>query len=252
MDTNISVFNLKGQARRLAGGLADLGMTVSHSQSLDLVARMQGKRSWKELQGLAQAAPDPSGWLRHLMFALRMSGRDEQSLDELVHEALGGEAAASVNNQGMAEQLAVLLEHHEGDRQSLVGALQAELGAPLAVPEGADNAPPALRATVSMCAGFPEETTLVFDALEWALQASPRELATVEDDGLGNSSATDEVALWVAEHGTDARMKARVAGLLAAMRTVCELKPDRTGITVHIDKDDFGRFAGLRRQFARF
>lgn len=59
-----TITELKDEARRLRASLADAGKSVSHSQSLELVARQKGYRDWNTLHaklGHAIGANRPSG-----------------------------------------------------------------------------------------------------------------------------------------------------------------------------------------------
>ncbi|MFV0513668.1 MAG: glyoxalase superfamily protein [Jhaorihella sp.] len=57
VNDNARIAALKAQARRLRSRLADHGTAISHSQSLELVARQNGARDWNTLRALA-ARPD--------------------------------------------------------------------------------------------------------------------------------------------------------------------------------------------------
>lgn len=48
-----SLTMLKGQAKSLRGGLAGAGVSVSHSQSLELLAKQHGFRDWNTLHAAA-------------------------------------------------------------------------------------------------------------------------------------------------------------------------------------------------------
>jgi hypothetical protein len=55
MNTDTSMMKL--QARRLRQEMNDAGMPVSHSRSLELVARMHGWRDWNTARGSAPQTP---------------------------------------------------------------------------------------------------------------------------------------------------------------------------------------------------
>ncbi|MGE0230628.1 MAG: glyoxalase superfamily protein [Flavobacteriaceae bacterium] len=50
---------LKSQARSLRGALAEAGTDISHSHSLELVARQRGYRDWNTLHAAVGNAPPP-------------------------------------------------------------------------------------------------------------------------------------------------------------------------------------------------
>lgn len=55
-----SIQELKDEARRLRDGLANTGTVVSHSKSLELVAKQKGYRDWNTLYGsLGNQPPGP-------------------------------------------------------------------------------------------------------------------------------------------------------------------------------------------------
>jgi len=59
-----SISQMKDEARRLRDGLAGSGSPISHSQSLELVARQKGYRDWNTLYGdlgHSTGANHPSG-----------------------------------------------------------------------------------------------------------------------------------------------------------------------------------------------
>lgn len=68
---NDRVTGLKAQAKRLRTQLAEAGSPVSHSQSLELVAKQHGARDWNTLRALA-ARP---GNKRPLAVGDRVTGR---------------------------------------------------------------------------------------------------------------------------------------------------------------------------------
>jgi hypothetical protein len=256
MNAENTLYTLKGQAQRLQNGLAAIGKPITRAQALDLVAQMQGKRDWKELSGLEKAgqareakkAVDQSAWLERLFYVLRLAEFSEEDLDDLLHDVLASDEASWVNNQGMAHQLAVLLEEYDFDRAALVARLESALEQPLSMPEGTGTEL-VIPASMSICAGFPEEAGCQFDALEWALQASADDLAAVVRGRYRNCDATDDIGLWMESHAADASMRTEVQELLAAMRAIVRIKPDRPGITVHVDEDTFAEFVSLRRHF---
>lgn len=65
------VAGLKAQARRLRSQLAEAGTPVSHSQSLELVAKQHGARDWNTLQAMASRP----GNNRSLAVGDRVTGR---------------------------------------------------------------------------------------------------------------------------------------------------------------------------------
>jgi len=256
MNTDTTIYTLKGHAQRLQKGLEALGRGVTRTQALDLVAQMHGKRNWKELTGLAQAdqvqkaqhEAELSAWLNRLFYVLKMDGIIEGDLDGLVHDVLDNEAASSVNNQGMLEQLTVLLEAGGSDRNALVALLEDELSIRLSMPEGRGDAP-VVEAALRICYGFPEEAEHQFDALDWALQATAAELAGVVKGDYRNCDATDEIGLWMERHAPNINERTKIHQLLEAMRAIVEIKPDRTGITLDVDASNFGDIVALRYEY---
>lgn len=256
MNAENTLYTLKGQAKRLQKGLTAIGKSISHTQALDLVAQLQGKRDWKELSGLTQAeqargatkAADTAAWLDRLFYVLQLAEVSEEDLDDLLHDVLASDEASWVNNQGMAHQLAVLLEEYDFDRAVLVARLESTLEQSLSMPEGTGTAP-ALPAAMSICAGFPEEAACHFDALDWALQATAEDLAAVIHGRYRNCDATDDIGLWMEKHAATAGKRTEIQELLAAMRAIVRIKPDRPGITVDVDKDTFAKFVSLRHEF---
>lgn len=55
---NLSIDELKGQARRLRRAMAETGAEIAHSAALELVAKSHGQRDWNTLAALAGRAPD--------------------------------------------------------------------------------------------------------------------------------------------------------------------------------------------------
>ncbi|MEC9343200.1 MAG: glyoxalase superfamily protein [Pseudomonadota bacterium] len=53
----ISIEDLKEQARRLRGSLAESGENISHSRALELVARQHGHRDWNTARAAAGNRP---------------------------------------------------------------------------------------------------------------------------------------------------------------------------------------------------
>jgi hypothetical protein len=167
MNANTTLYALKGQAQRLQKGLAALKQDISHTQALDLVAQMQGKRNWKELTGLAQSdrsqkaqqEAEQAAWLKRLFYVLKMAGIDDEDLDDLVLDVLSPEEASSVNNQGMSSQLLALLEAERFNRKALVSHLEEQLDERISMPEGTGTEP-VIGASLMICYGFPEEAGL--------------------------------------------------------------------------------------------
>lgn len=264
MNADTTLYTLKGQAQRLQKGLAAINRSISHTQALDLVAQMQGKRNWKELSGLAQAdqsskeqrEAEQAAWLNRLFYVLMLTVDTEalqEVLDDYVLDLLPPDMASSVNNQGMHTQLAVLLEEEQFNRKALVKSLEQELNRKLAMPEGT---PPlsmsperVIDASLMVCYGFPEEMEQQFDALDWALQASAEDLAAVVQGNYRNCDATDEIGLWMEQHAPNLEERAKIHKLLEAMRTIVDSKPDRTGITLDVDADSFAHLVRLRHQY---
>ncbi|WP_270726319.1 glyoxalase superfamily protein [Shimia sp. Alg240-R146] len=56
-----SAAQAKNAAKRLRGTLADQGRTVSHSESLEMIARQNGYRDWNSFLAVIGNAP-PVGW----------------------------------------------------------------------------------------------------------------------------------------------------------------------------------------------
>jgi len=256
MNADTTIYALKGQAQRLQKGLAAINRAISHTQALDLVAQMQGKRNWKELTGLTQATEsrkeqeqvEQAAWLSRLFYVLKMAAINEEDLDDMVHDVLSPEEASSVNNQGMHDQLLALLEAQHFDRKALVRHLEEQLDKRISMP-GGTGSESVIAASLRTCYGFPEEAEHEFDALDWALQASAEDLAAVVRGNYRNCDATDEIGLWMEQHAPNLEERAKIHKLLEVMRAIVENKPDRTGITLDVDADSFGYIVWLRHEY---
>jgi hypothetical protein len=256
MNADTTIYALKGQAQRLQKGLAAINRAISHTQALDLIAQMQGKRNWKELTGLAQADQSSNvqqqaehvAWLSRLFYVLKMAAINEEDLDDMVHDVLGPEEASSVNNQGMHDQLLALFEAQHFDRKALVRHLEEQLDKRISMPEGSGT-DSVIAGSLMTCYGFPEEAEHLFDALDWALQASADDLAAVVRGDYRNCDATDEIGLWMEQQAPNLDERAKIHKLLEVMRTIVENKPDRTGITLEVDAETFGHIVWLRHEY---
>jgi hypothetical protein len=252
MQQGNTVFDLKGDARRLRTALAEMKLPVTHTDALNLIARSRGERNWETLEASltaqAKAAQeavaatdtaeaDRERWLNWLEAALRMQGFSEEDLDELVHEAMADDEAASVNNQGMFEQLSALLTWHDtpagrypNPRFNLVDQLAKVHGIKFDM---------AIPARVSICAGSTLEKATQVDCLEWFANQDIKTIVQLLEDGLENSSMSDEVVLWLEEHTTNDLLRIELKALLHLMRAVCDADKAPTsnvvGLTVQIE-----------------
>lgn len=274
MQQGNTIFDLKGQARRLRTALAEQQMNVTHAAALNLIARAQGARNWEALEAsltekheaeqtslqaaqlsAAQQAQSTDQWLDWLEAALRMRDVFEDDLDELVHDCLAPEEASRVNNDGLRSQVKALLTwHHEphvrDPRRSLVEQLENVIdGLELPMPEstkGNERFGFAISARISVCAGSRFEREIKLDCLEWFACHDYEAVSRLVVDGLHNSSLSDEVALWLAEHSLDSQVRAQLQDLLGYMRSVVnsDTRPvsDIVGVTVDIDQAGVAAF----------
>lgn len=263
-------FELKAQARRLREALTERGIKVSHTESLNLIARSHAERNWEALQArvareVAPQAEKPSRterelWLARVEAVLRMEGFGEADLDEGVHRLLGDQEASSVNNQGMRAQLEVMLASHEkpgnephvcGPRAALVDELEQYLEASLPLPHSTSkrNSKRAIDMEISICAGTQDAISMHFDALEWFVQASDADISRLVEDGLSDSESADDVALWFEKHSQDHESRKLVESLLVRMRWVHANKnPGAVGLTVSIDEEAVAQFVRTQPQ----
>lgn len=271
MQQGNTIFDLKGQARRLRTALAEQHMDVTHAAALNLIARAQGARNWEALEAALtekheteqaslqaaqlSAAQSADQWLDWLEAALRMRDVFEDDLDDLVHDCLAPEEASRVNNDGLRSQVKALLTwHHEphvrDPRRSLVEQLENVIdGLELPMPEstkGGERFGFAIGARVSVCAGSRFERELKLDCLEWFACHAPEDVSRLVVDGLHNSSLSDEVALWLSEHSLDSQVRAQLQDLLGYMRSVHSSDDRRlsdvVGLTVDIDEAGVAAF----------
>lgn len=252
MQQGTTIFDLKGQARRLRTALAEQQMPVTHVAALNLIARAQGERNWEALEAslpAAHQAESDEQWLNWLEAALRMRNVTEEDLDDLVHDCLAPDEASRVNNEGLLAQVEALLTWHTephvlDPRRALVEQLENvvdDLELPL--PEsskGNERFGFAVYARVNVCSGSRFERELRLDCLEWFANHSPAEVSRLVEDGLHNSSLSDEVALWLEERSLDPQTKTQLRDLLGNMRSAVKSdnRPvtDVVGVTVDIDE----------------
>lgn len=241
-------YELKAQARRLSKGLSALDKPVTHSQALDLIGLVHGKRDWKELIGLlklgsaanaeAASVPDSSdeSFLLQLEFGLRCRGLDEFDVDEMVHDVAAPDVASSINNQGLYDQLEFLLKEYQ-TREALLEQLHKNV-------RSFEFAAPVVRAT----AWGPNIPAVEFDALPWLAQADDDELraliATSRTGQVGNCDAGDQVALWCRDHGRDYRRADRqeLKKLFERIHHQALAHSDMLGVTVNIDAEQLEAF----------
>ncbi len=237
-----SEYELKAQARRLSKGLTALDRPVTHSQALDLIGLVHGKRDWKELVGLlktqaaAATANTNEEFLQFLEYALRCKGLDEFDIDEMVHEVTAPDVASSINNQGLYDQLQHLLEAY-GSRDALLEQMHKEVRSFTFVE-------PVVRAT----AWGHNIPAVEFDALPWLMQADGDELRallqTSRSGQVGNCDVGDGVALWSQDHGRDFHRKDRqeLKALFERIHHQAQALPDVLGVTVNIDAEQLEAF----------
>lgn len=240
MENTLSEFELKAQARRLRTALSDKGCPVSHTEALDLVARVHGRRNWKELVGLkaagtarAPAAVDES--VEFLARHLQCAGFSECDLDDLVHDTLAPSEASSVNNQGMSAQLQALLQAC-GSFDALLAHLRQSL-------DSFSYEKPAIYAR----AWGPDSPCVEFDALPWFMAASAEQIQALFNNasrGLGNCDVGDLVFEHCLNTGrTKARNDSRaLQGLQVDIARAQAVDPTKLGVTVDISRSDAQAF----------
>lgn len=269
MQQGNTVFDLKGQARRLRTALAELQMPVTHVVALNLVARAHGERNWEVLEAALSAANQVADnkaqsneqWLHWLDAALRMRDVTEVDLDDMVHDCLAPEEASQVNNNGLYAQLEALLAWHtephvSNPRRELVRHLEDVIeDLELPMPEsgkGNERFGFAVPAHISVCSGSALERSMRVDALEWFANHPSETVSRLVVDGLCNSSMSDEVALWLEEHSLDSTMRQQLQEMLQYMRTVikADKRPtsDIVGVTVSIDETAVAAFMDAQMQ----
>ncbi len=265
MQQGNTVFELKGEARRLRDALAEMKLDVTHTAALNLLARAKGSRNWETLeaelaakhqrevaaqvQAKSQAESDKH-WLQWLEAALRMRDVTEVDLDDMVHDIMGEDEASDVNNNGLSSQLEAMLEWHSdpdsrttNPRRDLVHHLEdviSDLELPLPETKTANERFGfGMNMEVSVCSGSPFEKAMKFDALEWFATHSVKEISALVRDGLRNSEASDQVVLWLAEHSLDEGVRSQLGELLSYMQSICAANDgptsDVVGLTVALD-----------------
>lgn len=251
--TQDPTYELKGQAKRLMAALEDVfRIEASHSQVLDIVARMHKHRDWKELQGLlsvsqaqqSQAAAKEKEQAKQLeqqatdreleliAYHLQVFDKNCEDLDDLVHDILSPREASEVNNQGLEAQLRALLEdcgtlehlreHLQRNVQDWEYDLQGVYAG--ATSEGIQPA--------------------IFDALPWVIQAAPDDLLSLARSSrgtLGNCDAGDEVAFWCEKYGRTFAREDRqaISDFLRRLSVRNESQSDLLGMTVRLAKNQF-------------
>lgn len=124
-----SFLDAKTMARTLRAALADRGFAITHSDSLELVARQFGLKDWNTLSAqidAANSAPLPAGWYRTSTVdpALYRSGIDDSTDGALMIESLAD--AATIGHRAGALGRTLLASDFRGGLVRLTAELRGE------------------------------------------------------------------------------------------------------------------------------
>lgn len=247
MPTQPTIFELKAQAHRLAQGLAQLNLSVTHAQTLDLIGRVQGKRDWRELVGtLSERNPKlvrrvepvtPRNFLVLLEWVLRCQGFKAEDLDDLVHDSAAPARVSRINNEGLSGQLAFLLEDF-GSELELLQTLERSL-------QNFSFEKVGVLARVRVATS---SAVVQFDALPWFLQASSEQVQELlqvlsQDRGFIDGPLAQSIVAWSAQNGRDTSLGRDDTERLQAMARGADL--ETSPVVLALNKERVRRFLQL-------
>lgn len=281
-----TVFEMKGNARRLRAALAEMNLPVTHTDALNLVARERGFRNWERFESLNSEGPvlkvlveesprvgTAEAWLRRLEEAMLMAASTGAELARWFSSRVSAERLRDILNRSLFEQLQEMWlvsskgrdlsddEQMYALRRLMIREIEEEAGrlkgtspdillhpqSERAVQLGAMAVP----ASVSVMAGSSLERAITIDLMEWFTEHSLDEIELLLGEGLANTNASDDVALWLVSNGTDQREIQPLRDLLAYMEAAHAAEDQAVsrlvGITVEIDSLQVDSYVHMRR-----